>query len=88
MPADKKIPKIIYANRLNLSGLYKNTPVRLRWDAETSCWWSADGNFCIYKLGYDEHGACHDFASENKQEVEIWTKGILTTIKAIGQWAH
>jgi len=76
--------KVIWGNLVNLSGLYSDRPVRLKWDPEFGNWWSADGNMAFCKLG--EHRERHVvmFASKSRRDVALWTKGVKAMAHRIG----
>jgi hypothetical protein len=78
---------------INLSGLYSKTPIECS-DKHGFCinnetYWDKEGNFDINpnKLGIEEFDRYIKFSSENKHEVEIWTKGVLSVMKMLQKWS-
>jgi hypothetical protein len=82
-----KMPKIIYANRVNLGGMWGKKPVRMKWDEDTESWWDSTGDFDARQLGLEDSGGCITFASESKEEVEAWTQGALSVMKMVHNWS-
>jgi len=75
--------KIIYANAMNLTGLYSTKPVRCKWDAYTGLWWDSSGEFDVDKLGTDDRIGITTFASFDKKEVKFWTQGAMTVCERL-----
>lgn len=81
-------PKVIWANQINLAGLWSPIPERMKWDELQDCWWDRNGWFSIPKLGFYTRydSTIIGFSSENKKEVEIWTRGALAVLNRLGNW--
>jgi hypothetical protein len=82
----KKKSKKLYANMLNLSGLYSNKPVMLTFDSESDRWWDKDGNFEATKVGTESACGYVKFTSESRREVECWTNGVLASMERLVEW--
>lgn len=82
--------KIYYGNSINLSGLYSKIPIKCDHvaDYDKATYWDESGNFDIdiNKLGTTVKDGCITFASENRNDVEIWTDGVLSTMKLLKKW--
>jgi hypothetical protein len=82
--------KVYYGNSINLSGLYSKKPVRCDSVAtyDNNKYWDKDGDFCvdINKLGIEYKECIVTFSSENEKEVQIWTDGVLATMKMLKSW--
>ena len=81
-----KRPKTIYANRINLSGLYSSKPLPCRWVPEDKVWWAHDRDLCVEKLGIEEVSYCLTFSSASKADVQNWTNGALAVMAALKDW--
>jgi len=82
----KSLPRIIWANRLNLSGLYSTKPVKCTYDKESARWWSKDGDFDVKVLGvncFDGYTTC----ASSQRHVEYWTRGVKDTLHRLRVWA-
>ena len=80
-----KRPKVVWANGINLVGLYSSKPVRCVWKEpgdSTGAWWDASGDFDVNRLGF-EFGPMDVFASASKRDVEMWTAGALAILSRL-----
>lgn len=84
----KKLPKVIYANRVNLSGLYSNKPLKLKLEAHYD-FYSDGEDFCLDtdKIGLVETDGLVGFSSPNEKEVELWTQGAIAVMRQIFKWS-
>ena len=70
--------KELWAARVNLSGLWDNAPVRVKWNGEQEYYTDASGNLGFSPgdiLRYDDKYMVVVFASENKAEVKAFIAG-------------
>lgn len=70
-----KEQKTLYANSVNLGGLYSPLPIAVTFDPETNAYWSNDGNFDIPKIGTTHFEGRVTFASDKMSEAVAWTIG-------------
>jgi len=86
--------KILYANSVNLVGLYKKTPVKCEYyskycscDGECTCeYWDRSGNYsCPNKEGSYSTSDNYvvGFVSADKEKVQIWTDGVLAGLNCV-----
>lgn len=76
----------VWINGINLSGLWFKKPVKAYWEDALGCWYDASGNFNADNLGIEYKNSCVTFASYSKKEAELWTQGVLATLKLIREW--
>ena len=74
----------IWANCLNLKGLYSNLPVECRANGNI---WTDDEGLKIERLGIVIRGGIIMYASIRKEDVEKWTLGVLSSFKIIQRWS-
>ena len=72
-----KLPKVVWANRVNLQGLVYGKPVKCRLDRSYGAnrWWDSSGNFDVASLGTSFDEGMTTFASTNEKLVQKWTEG-------------
>lgn len=89
--------KILWSNRLNLSGLYSDEPIKCfrtvcKFDRKKITYWEKAGNYetTFAELGeIDSHnGRSIKFTSQNKKEVEMWTKGVKAAFRAMQRYCE
>lgn len=80
---NKNLPQILWANSVNLVGLFSKSPIRcvLRkeyLDINQPIWENRENDFSISQIGLDlsDTGGLISFSSENKNEVEAWINGV------------
>ena len=75
--AKKKRAKVVWAAAVYSDGiLYKKVPVKCKWFDETERWWDRTENLEVAKLGVDAQYWQVTFASENKDDVKNWIRGV------------
>jgi len=79
--------KTIYANAVNLSGLWSPWPIRLKWNGELESYWDDSGDFDVDELGEKDQGGIITFASTSVEEVKQWTNGAKAVMKLIKEWS-
>ena len=84
-------PDEIWANGICLQGIWSHTAVLLKYNAEANRWEGAEDHHHIDHMGLDTqaspHGCVeHVFSSENKDEVETWTNGVMSALNVIRQF--
>ncbi len=85
----KKIPKKIYGNGINLSGLYSKKPMLLTYNCILKDeWWAKDGNFSVSGLGLIVEGGRITFASKKRKDVLCWIAGVLSTMTLLKRWSQ
>lgn len=84
----KKSPKQAWGAAVNLSGLYSQNPIPLRWHVDLRAWWSADGNFEFEALEVEIHKpGFRRFASADKAKVQAWLNGAKAVMGLLRHWA-
>jgi hypothetical protein len=78
-----------YGNAINLSGLWSKTPIKCTIGIDNEAW-DEEGNFNINpkKLGTEIRDGIIKFTSKDKNEVQIWTDGVLATMKMLNRWSR
>ncbi len=80
--------KILYANRVNLNGLYSSKPIELTYDSELKSWWSKDGWVGVDKIGLDKNKGYVVFSSFDENEVVCWTNGVRSWMSILREWCN
>ncbi len=83
----RKHPKYIYANGVNLSGLYSALPLHMTWDSELQSWWDVKGNFEVTILGTKVQARIVTFAALTQAEVQAWTDGVAAAMRMLTRWS-
>jgi hypothetical protein len=76
-----KKSKILYANSINLVGLYSETPIKLSLTKDGD-YYGDSGHYSIQP----STGNVTQFSSKSKREVEIWTRGALDAMNHMRKW--
>lgn len=82
-----KQPEIVWANAINLSGLYSKEPIRCRLDDVLDNWWDRKGEFSVNVLGTHDTGGMIYFSSEVRNDVVFWTEGAKAVMKMLNEWS-
>jgi hypothetical protein len=85
----KEKPVVMWANRVNLAGLYSDKPVRVTRDTffSEAYYYDDAGQFSVYGAGTRvEEGNC-TFASPSKEIAEAWTAGAKAVMRRLKEWA-
>lgn len=85
MKLNKK--NVIYANRINLTGLFYHEPIECIYDEKGEFYYSNKFDFVIDQSGEVIRDGSIDFASKNRSEVGHWTKGALAALKMLQKWS-
>ena len=85
MKAKGKKPSV-WANGVNLAGIWFQTPRRMFWCGESEAYWDHSGDFDAKKLGQNSEMGVVTFASESKAEVEAWTLGAQAVMSRLKEW--
>jgi hypothetical protein len=79
----KELPEILWANSVNLVGLFSKTPIRCIFNDEypnirEALWENDKLDFSVSKIGLDlsDISGLISFSSINREEVEAWTNGV------------
>lgn len=85
----KKYPKIIYANRVNLAGLYSKVPLKLTRQKGHSFYSDSEGDFvlAVSQIGDFSTDGQTTFSSPNLKEVELWTRGATAVMRQLFNWS-
>lgn len=85
----KKYPKVIYANRVNLVGLYSKVPLKLTREQEHHFYSDSEGDFCLNtdQIGEVLTDGMMCFSSTNLKEVELWTRGATAVMRQLFNWS-
>lgn len=72
--------KKVWANRVNLGGLYSKTPLPVYWDSDLKSYWDSEGDLdvkgSVSKFTVIRHNCyCVTVASPDKKDIEIWAQG-------------
>ena len=84
----KKMPKTVWANGVNLRGLWSDKPIKMfchdsEW-GEEPLYYDKLGDIEISSsLGLDIDQSVITFASVNKKEVQHWTDGALAVVQML-----
>lgn len=82
----------IWANAVNLSGLWNKKPMLLKKHHNvyggTDSWWDKDGDFGVSFIGKDSRRGNITFSSTSKKEVEAWTDGVRDTMTMLQNWSE
>lgn len=78
----------LYANAVNLSGLWSDTPVVVTRHDESGTYWDASGNLEVLRMGTTTQEGCITFASDKATEVVMWTLGVKAAMKIINNWSR
>lgn len=87
------VPRVLYANKVNLSGLYSPEPIKLllhdEYDTEEdeAIWWDEDGDLEVTRVGLVAEYGYIIFSSDKLEEVRIWTSGVKSTMILLRQWS-
>ena len=85
----KKKPQILWANGVNLRGLWSDKPVKMYYAKsyydDEDVWYDCIGNLSVEKIGLDKCAHHITFASEDKSEVATWTQGALALCEIMAQ---
>ena len=73
----------LWANSVNLRGLYFKKPVKVTFCECLHNYWDTSGNYSIEDKGLIKSDGCVSFASDDKKEVEIWMEGVLSSFHII-----
>lgn len=91
----KRKPKRLWANKINLAGLYSTKPVlvvlKTAWQERMwtiGTYWDATGDVDVEKEGEVRKYGSIIFASRNKKDVQNWTKGILAVNAMLKKWIY
>lgn len=79
--------KTLYANMINLSGLYSMTPIEVYYQSETKLWWDKSGNFCVGMVGLDERGGITVFSDKDYGIAKAWTYGVISAMNHLNRWS-
>lgn len=82
---------VLWANSMNLVGLYNDKPIRLtKEDSELMdySWWDEEGEYDCPGPGFheDHNYQVIQYASHDRQKVVAWTQGVLATMKMMRKW--
>ena len=82
--------KSLWANSINLAGLYSKKPTQVFYNEDLEEYYDRGGNYSISGPGMitSESGGVISFASESKEEVEIWTLGAKTAMTMMAEWCR
>lgn len=82
-------PEVVYANRVNLVGLYSPKPVKCTLTREFGehTWWDREGEFDVHKIGTVADSGCITFASLDYEAVVAWTAGAKAVLQMLAQFA-
>jgi len=90
-PQRRAKPKVVFANAINLQGLYSSTPVKCTIPRKYADgkWWSADGEFDVVQLGtYQEMEGVTVYAAIEQSRVEAWTEGAKAVLALLHRLAE
>jgi len=74
-------PKKLWVAWLNMGGgLHGNKPRRVTYMEDLDSYWDKTGDYDCRGAGLEINDSCASFASEDKEEVEIFIDGIQTFI--------
>lgn len=79
--------EVYYGNMINLSGLYSDKPIKCAKQGSSS-YWDEEGDFDINpnKLGIEIRDGYIKFTSSNEKEVQLWTDGVIASMKIMKKW--
>jgi len=81
----RKLPRLIWMNRVNLQGLISKEPLRckLRCDCTSPRWRDESKDFEVLELGITTTDRVTTFASTHKKLVEKWTDGARAVMRLL-----
>ncbi|HEC61948.1 MAG TPA: hypothetical protein ENI27_06795 [bacterium] len=86
----RKLPRTLWTNIVNLSGLYSPEPIKLTaqkgWDKRLHHW-DKTRDVDFKQMGLFERGAVIQFTSKSKKEVELWTMGVKAVMDLLKRWS-
>jgi hypothetical protein len=85
--SNKSKPRVIYANRVNLSGLFFSKPIKCVESDDGEWFYSQKYDLVIDEIGLTNTDGCITFSSENKSEVESWTNGARAVMDMLARWS-
>jgi len=77
----------LYANAVNLAGLYASLPLQVNYDPETGTYWDRGGDFDVTKIGTTHERGRIVFASDKNSEAVAWTLGVKATMSMLREWS-
>jgi len=87
MTTKRAVKPVLWANGINLSGLWFDKPRRMVREEDMKSWWDRSGNFEVILPGQHRKGwGLITFASENKAEAEAWTLGVQVVMLKLKEW--
>jgi hypothetical protein len=87
MDKKTKPPQVVYANMVNLAGLYSNKPMRCKYNEQLDSWWDRFGSLEVRQLGHYSKSEMIQFSSVSREEVLLWTEGARSVMKLLSRWA-
>jgi hypothetical protein len=75
----------IWANCINLSGLYSSLPVKCHPKGRN--WIDDDGEISVERLGLIVTDKNITYSSSRLEDVTTWTLGVLAALKLIHRWS-
>ena len=77
-------PESIWANSVNLMGLYSSFPIKCHINGEV---WVDNNELEVESLGLVVRRSKIVYAALQKEDVEIWTLGVLSAFKLLQKWS-
>lgn len=79
-------PIIIYGAGVDRVGIWG--PFKMTWDEELNEYFDKSGNFSVLNIDEHHNTLCGiiTFASVDKNEVDIWIKGVKAAMKMLKNW--
>lgn len=78
----------LYANAVNLGGLYSSVPIPVYFNEELASYWAEDGDFEVKKIGTLVEDGIVTFASDRPSEAVAWTLGAKAVMKMLRKWSE
>ena len=78
--------EFLWANAINLSGIYSLKPVRVFPESGLADWFDAKGNFSVSPAEgpfTEQRGCVNGYVSSSKELVDAWTQGALAMARAV-----
>jgi len=84
----KKYEKSLWANAVNLSGVWFKRPRKVYFNELLKMYFDKTGDFEIAGPGFRIKDNFISFASESKEEVATWTKGCRAAMTLLHYWVE
>lgn len=82
----KRRPRVVWAAKVNLSGLYSTKPIKCTWN--NGAWWDEEGNLGVNDLGLHVEDRIITYVSHLESDVAMWISGARSVLTMLNDWSH